>query len=89
MREVPEPADCPDAANKSCAEVVGADCESLTDQEELPIAKGVDTLKQKFKGNFLNNKNNKKLLQEYIFKKRNQRTKQKLNKRFLKFFMPL
>ena len=53
MREVPEPADCPDAANKSCAEVVGADCESLTDQEELPIAKGVDTLKQNLRTTFL------------------------------------
>ena len=39
MREIEEPADCADAANSSCSEVVGVDCESLADEEELPIAK--------------------------------------------------
>jgi hypothetical protein len=43
MREIEEPADCADAANSSCSEVVGADCESLADEEELPIAKGDHT----------------------------------------------
>jgi len=49
MREIEEPTDCADAANSSCSEVVGADCESLADEEELPIAKGDHTWAKKQK----------------------------------------
>ena len=43
MREVLGSADCADAANSSCEEVVDAECESFAEDEELPIAKECHT----------------------------------------------
>jgi hypothetical protein len=42
MRKLLETAECADAANNSCADIVlDSDCESLSDEEELPILKEV------------------------------------------------
>jgi hypothetical protein len=40
MRKILEAVECAEAANNSCS---AADCESLADEEELPILKGVHT----------------------------------------------
>ena len=44
MRKVLGSADCVDAANSSCEEVVDAECESFAEDEELPIAKECHTI---------------------------------------------